>query len=85
MPDDPKVLPFRRPTLAPDPSERTITVSYPHLLLLLDAFTNCATALQDKLTLLDQVYDLLPGNDEVGLRRTIAADRDERETVAPGG
>ena len=82
MPDNPKVLQFTRPTLAPGPSERTITVSYSHLLLLFDAFEHCATALQHKLTLLDEVYDLLPGNHEVGLRRTIAAHRDEQQTVA---
>ena len=46
MPDDPKVLTLRRPTLQPSESERTITVSYEHFLLLLDAFVDCAGALQ---------------------------------------
>ena len=66
MADDPKVLPFR-PTLTPRPSERTITVSYSRFLLLLDAFADCAGTLHRKLKLLDDLYALLPGNDEVGM------------------
>ena len=82
MSNDPKVLPFRRPILTPSPSEQTITVSYPHLLLLFDAFTDCAQALQYKLTVLDDLYGLLPGNDEVGTRKLRTRSQDEQQAVA---
>ena len=82
MPDDSKVLPFRRPTLTPQPSEQTITVSYPHFLLLLDAFADCARNLQTKLTLLDGLYALLPGKDEVGTRKVRTQSQEEHAAVA---
>lgn len=81
MPDDSKVLPFRQ-TLTPGPSERTITVSYPHLLLLFDAFTHCATSLHEKLKLLDGVYAVLPGNDEIGLHKALAQNMNEKKALA---
>ncbi len=81
MPDDPKVLPFR-PTLTPGPSERTITVSYSHFLLLLGAFADCAGTLHRKLKLLDDLYALLPGNDEVEIRKVLAKNMDEKKAVA---
>ena len=80
MTDDPKILTFRS-TLKPDPSERTITVSHPHLLLLLDAFADCAHSLYEKLELLDEVYAVLPGKDEVGMRKLLAHNNEEKLTM----
>ena len=75
------MLSFHRPDLTPRPSERTITVSYEHFLLLLDAFADCAGALQHKLTLLDDLYALLPGHDEIGTRKVLDQNQDEQATV----
>lgn len=82
MPDDPKVLPFHRPTLTPAPSERTITVSHAHFLMLLDAFADCARNLQEKLTLVDDLHAMLPGKDEVGTRAMQAGSQAEHQAVA---
>ncbi len=82
MSDDPKVLPFRRPTLTPGPSEQTITVSYPHFLLLLDAFADCARNFQAKQTQLDDLHTLLPGQDEVGTRTLLTRSQEEHQAVA---
>ena len=82
MPDDPKVLPFQRPSLTPGPSERTITVSYEHFLLLLDAFTDCARNLQEKLALLDDLRAMLPGTNEVGTRQVRTRSQEEQQAVA---
>ena len=68
--------------LTPRPSERPITVSYEHFLLLLDAFTDCAQVAHNKLKQLDEVYAVLPGTDEVGLRKVLDQNRDEQQAVA---
>ena len=75
------MLSFRRPDLTPRPSERTITVSYEHFLLLLDAFADCAQVLDHKLKQLDDVYAVLPGTDEVGMRKVLDRSRDEQQAV----
>ena len=82
MPDDPRILPFARPTLTPAPSGRTITLSYSHLLLLLGAFADCARNLEAKLTLLDDLHAMLPGKNEVGTRTVRSRNQEEHQAVA---
>lgn len=77
MADDPSVFPFRRPTLTPDPSERTITLSHEHFLQLLDAFAECAQSLQHKLILLDDLYALLQRSDEGGARKVLTQNKQQ--------
>ena len=73
MPDDPRELPLRRPSLKPGPSERAITLSHEHFLSLLDAFEDCAQSLQHKLILLDDLYGLLQPCEEGGSRRVLTS------------
>ena len=80
MTEKPRILKFPA-ALKPTSSERTITVSYEHFLLLLDAFVDCAAAPQDKLKLLDDLYGLLPGNYEIGTRKVLAQNQDEQAAV----
>ena len=77
MTDETKILEFP----SASKSKQTITVSYPHFLLLLDAFADCARGLQAKLTLLDDLNAMLPGNDEVGTRKIRERSREEHEAV----
>ncbi len=77
MSDDPKLSTFRRPTLTPGPSERTITLSYEQFILLLDAFAECSQSLQHKLILLDDLYALLQRADEDGARRVLTQSKQQ--------
>ena len=77
MPDEPKVSTFRRATLTPGPSERTIRVSCEQFILLLDAFAECANSLQHKLILLDDLYALLQRADEDGTRKVLTQSKQQ--------
>ena len=66
----------------PRPSERTITVSYDYFLVLLDAFADCAQGAYNKLKQLDDLYAMLPGNDEVSLRKVLDQNKQEQQAVA---
>ena len=50
--------------------------------MLLDAFADCAQLLDQKLKQLDDVHAVLPGNDEIGLRKVLDRSQDEQQAVA---
>ncbi len=75
------VLKFRRPSLQPPAADRTITVSLPHFLYVLDSFIQTAQVAYDKLTQLEEVQRLRPANDEVGVRKMQNQNREDRRAL----
>lgn len=49
---------------------------------LLDSYAACAHRLQEQLQLMDHVYAVLPGLDEVGMRQALTKNMEEKKAMS---
>lgn len=83
-PDHGRLLDFHRHEPDDPTDDPTITVSFPHLISLLDAFTGTVLALQSEYTFRDELHVILRdarGAEAVQLRRAIDKTRKEGKSV----